>query len=224
VLGCLVLNYTRFFFVGRGILSFFAGGLSFMLFAYVQKRRLASRFFVIAAMVLVVGGIAAFLANESLAYDLYRHFLGTRCVLFGHDVIGFALLKLNTVSFRIPLALLGYPILIISLALIETSRGTLGKRLAFLGDMSYSTYLLHFPLQVVIVSFALYFQMDWSRFYAPGGMLLFLAVLLPLCWLSYHRFEKPAQSFLRKRMGTAKTGANATASRQRQEAGVENES
>ena len=39
-----------------------------------------------------------------------------------------------------------FPMTIMSLALIETQRGSLGKRFSFVGDISYSSYLLHFPL------------------------------------------------------------------------------
>ncbi len=68
-----------------------------------------------------------------------------------------------------------------------------------LGDVSYSTYLLHFPLQLLIVDAAAYygFQINFNR---PSIVLFFLAVLLLLSVLTYYYFERPVQYFIRRKL------------------------
>jgi peptidoglycan/LPS O-acetylase OafA/YrhL len=91
-----------------------------------------------------------------------------------------------------------FPLTILALALVETHRGTLGKRVSFLGDISYSCYMLHFPLQFLFFAVITSFTTDLSIFYAPWFMLLFFAALIALGLGSFHCFELPAQRFLRQ--------------------------
>lgn len=68
---------------------------------------------------------------------------------------------------------------------------------AWVGDISYASYLLHFPLQVV---FALVLDgLGFARevFYQPWVMLLFFAVLVHLSLACHRWFERPAQRYLR---------------------------
>ena len=72
----------------------------------------------------------------------------------------------------------------------------LGKA-SHLGNISFSVYLLHFPLQLVFVLVNKSFGGKPEIFYQPWMFLLFLGTLLPLGFLSYHAYERPAQTFLR---------------------------
>jgi peptidoglycan/LPS O-acetylase OafA/YrhL len=90
-----------------------------------------------------------------------------------------------------------YPLTLVTLALWESRRGHLGRRLAFLGNMTYSLYLLHFPLQFVFMSMCLRAGWGVSVFYSPWTMLLFMATLAPLSMACYHFFERPWQRRIR---------------------------
>ncbi|MBH3390246.1 acyltransferase [Pseudomonas putida] len=67
----------------------------------------------------------------------------------------------------------------------------------WVGDISYSSYLLHFPLQIV---FALVLdRLGFNReiFYQPWLMLSFFVVLIPMSLACHRWVERPAQRFLR---------------------------
>ena len=90
-----------------------------------------------------------------------------------------------------------FPLTILTLALIETRRGTLGRRISFVGDISYSSYLLHFPLQLSIATIAISIGVERSIFYSPIVIAGFFAVLLAVSYASFRYFERPAQRYIR---------------------------
>ena len=93
-----------------------------------------------------------------------------------------------------------FPATILSLALHQLNYGPLGKRLSLIGDISYSTYLLHFPLQLAIVIVWSKFDINHNWLYSLRFMLLFFTVLIFASTLSYHYFELPAQKWLRNKL------------------------
>jgi peptidoglycan/LPS O-acetylase OafA/YrhL len=92
-----------------------------------------------------------------------------------------------------------FPLTILLFAVMETYRGSLGRRLSFLGDISYSTYMIHFPLQMLFVAAALSFGFIQTLAYSKIVFCVFWSVLLPLSSLTYHLYEKPLQDALRGR-------------------------
>ncbi|HEY1613615.1 MAG TPA: acyltransferase [Rhizomicrobium sp.] len=92
------------------------------------------------------------------------------------------------------------PLTLAALALHEELWGGIYARLTFLGDISYSTYLIHFSMQLTLALVAL--RMGWTPWDFMSGwvMLAFYSVLIALGALSYYGFERPVQAALRKRM------------------------
>lgn len=74
------------------------------------------------------------------------------------------------------------------------------RSLGWLGDLSYSSYLLHFPLQIIfaLVADGLGYMRD--VFYGLPAMLLFFALLLPVSLASHRMLERPMQIWLRQRL------------------------
>lgn len=68
------------------------------------------------------------------------------------------------------------------------------RHCAFLGNATYSSYLLHFPLQLLIV--VVVDSMGWGRsiFYSPISFLAFLSLVIGLSLLVHRHFEMPAQN------------------------------
>lgn len=90
-----------------------------------------------------------------------------------------------------------FPAVIMMLAAMQQSRDELGKQIRILGDITYSTYLMHFPLQLslLLAAKAGFVAIDYS---APGALVMFLALLIAISVPTYYLFEKGAQAYLRQ--------------------------
>lgn len=92
-----------------------------------------------------------------------------------------------------------YPLLVAALAALGWRWQGLARHWSWLGDISYASYLTHFPLQIL---FAMGFDaLGFPRtvFYQGWVMLLFFAALIPLSLLTHRWLERPAQHYLRRR-------------------------
>ncbi|MCX7320498.1 MAG: acyltransferase [Hyphomicrobiales bacterium] len=92
-----------------------------------------------------------------------------------------------------------FPGLIIALVIYEDVLHPVTSRLEWLGNISYSSYLLHFPLQLALVTMAAWqgWQIDYR---SPVTLLTFLIVLITLSLWSFAWFERPAMNALRRRL------------------------
>ena len=76
--------------------------------------------------------------------------------------------------------------------------------LQWLGDISYSVYLLQFPLMLLVIGSLPYFGISWNGPYslhipywqAAICCILFLTVLLGISALSYHYIERPFRNLI----------------------------
>lgn len=73
-------------------------------------------------------------------------------------------------------------------------------KVAPLADTTYSSYLIHFPIQLAAVT--LTDRLGWSRtvYDNPLVLIAFLAAVFGSGWVIFHRFERPTQDWLRARM------------------------
>lgn len=157
--------------IGRGVIGFFMGGVAFAAWQRWQGKGV-SRWLTAAA---VAGWIA-------LAAMLY---LDSPWLAGGEGNAGF-LIVFDTLL---------CPVTVLAVALNEAERGPAKLPLETLGDISYATYLIHFPLQLGLALSGL-----TSAFFMQGWvMLAFYAVLIALGLLSYRGFERPMQRLLRAR-------------------------
>lgn len=100
--------------------------------------------------------------------------------------------------------LAGTPLAIYALLRWLRPRGAAPARLlATLGNLTYSSYLLHFPLQVAI-ALACAALGRAIPLYSRGLFLGFVGGAFGLAYVSYRYFERPAQDALRRRYGAAR--------------------
>lgn len=162
----------------RGIRSFFTGGCTYFLFTQLRASRHSQGW----ARVFSIGTPLLWLV--SLAF-----------FVFGIDVDSIPGV------WRIPFSeVFLFPSTILCLALSESRGGRWGSKLSFLGDISYSCYLLHFPLQIAFAIAALKLGADPAIFQNPLTLIVFFAVLVLVSHASFRWLEVPVQQYLRRRM------------------------
>lgn len=181
--------------VGRGIGAFFFGGCMF--FAY--EAIISSNSFRATTRFVVSGTAWAWLIT--LAFPFLKietsPLLAASFTTFQPDFSLYIQWGYDRILMMWPFIVL-FPLTILSLVLIETRTGTLGKRLSFLGDISYAVYLIHFPLQFLFYVIVTTFTSDLSIYYKPWFMIFFFIILILVSLFSYRFYEKPTQIYLRK--------------------------
>ena len=71
--------------------------------------------------------------------------------------------------------------------------------LTFLGDMTYSSYMVHFPLQVVVVMLLENLGIPMpALFFSPIFFLAYLLAVFVIARIMFRGFERPAQDWLRR--------------------------
>ena len=93
--------------------------------------------------------------------------------------------------------LLVCPLSLVALALHEEVFKAQYSRLSYLGDISYSTYMVHFPMQLTLALLALRFGWKPMDFQTGLAMILFYGAMIGLGALSYTYFERPMQALIR---------------------------
>lgn len=177
-MGYLLLTHDEH--IARGVIGFFMGGAMFSLWRRFQGHR----------------NIA--IAARTLTWTVLAGWLGLYALLYGDDPW---LAHGEGNYFFLTLFDFGLcPLTVLALALRESAGRRTFAWLGFLGDISYSTYLIHFPLQLALAVLATRFALAPADFMHAWVMLAFFAVLIGLGALSYAYIEKPAQTWLRSRL------------------------
>ncbi|MBF0101643.1 MAG: acyltransferase [Desulfobacterales bacterium] len=92
-----------------------------------------------------------------------------------------------------------FPATVCSLALAEIVGDLNLRPISWVGDITYSSYLLHFPLQLVFGLALSYGAISSSTFNKPIFLLIFFSLLISLSYLTFIYFERPMQRVIRER-------------------------
>ncbi|SEL24993.1 acyltransferase family protein [Parapedobacter koreensis] len=154
------LRFTQFYSIGTGMLSFFAGGIAFFIYSFLYKRYSFRTNWILIVCMLTI----------SLVYIIYIRYLAKQ--------------QLPFYFFELYM----FPVIVICISLIESLLGSgLGRKFAFIGDISYSSYLIHFPLQLIFVLVIESFSLNQKIFYLPRTLITFYIVLIALSFFSLLR-------------------------------------
>lgn len=165
-------------FMGRGIGSFFIGGAVYIVYTYLTRLNSARVTFLLFSV--MVGLWAFWIVALHTDWAFLSSYLHKRIPRY------------------FPVVFL-FPLTIVVLAMLEPYIGNLKKRLAILGDISYSLYLLHFPLQLSVAVIVSAIGVPLNIMYSSVAFILFFAVLIPLAYFCYHYFERPCQQWIRSK-------------------------
>jgi peptidoglycan/LPS O-acetylase OafA/YrhL len=93
--------------------------------------------------------------------------------------------------------LIEFPALVMALAAVQYRSCYLGRQIRILGDITYSTYLTHFPIQLALLLAAKVglISIDYN---ATSAFIMFFVLLIAISIPTYYFFEMKAQNYLRK--------------------------
>ena len=165
--------------LGRGIGSFFLGGCIYCVYSSVLATKKSEQILRI-VIILTAGFWIA---------EIYASFNN------------FPLGKLFS-------AIILFPSTILTLALIETRQKEFGKRLSVLGDISYSSYLWHFPLQLFFFEASKLLGANINIFNSPIMLVAFFSLLLLISFFSHRYIEMPVQRYIQSWWTTLRGSGN----------------
>ncbi|VXB47358.1 acyltransferase family protein [Pseudomonas sp. 8O] len=191
--------------LGRGITSFFAGGVAF--YCYDWLRQSAPNVRLVLSLWLITAVSWVFLVFTFKSGQPSPAIVDFFSSVLPRQVFDLLVLVVTKFTFYVVTVFM-FPMAIVSIALIETFRGGLGRRVSFLGHLSYSSYLIHFPLQLFFAVCSVWLGVGGEFFYTEYSIIIFMAALIPMCFASYYYFEVPMQSYIRQKLSPRKISSS----------------
>jgi peptidoglycan/LPS O-acetylase OafA/YrhL len=184
-------------FIARGLMGFFLGGLALQATEAIMARADAK------AISIAIAWFAILMWGFVFASFYVGAFADTASWLAARAPLGISHWGADDVYefFLCGFIFVVSPLTIMALALDEQVVGGRYAGLSFLGDISYSTYMIHFPMQLALALAALRFGWMPKAFQSVGVLAAFYVVLIALGLVSYRGFERPMQRLIRKASG-----------------------
>ncbi|MET1079416.1 MAG: acyltransferase [Pseudomonas sp.] len=173
--------------IGRGLFAFFLGGGVYFAYHWLLAGGKQQQW----ARPLLAACLGAWLlALLEFEFSVLQPYLEPLCALAGNLPVE----RVTTIAVTGGLL----PLTILTLAVNEHAGQGAWKRFAWLGEISYASYLLHFPLQLVFFAAFASLRPDRAAFYSPLLWCGFFATLVLLALFVHRRIERPLQHWLRR--------------------------
>lgn len=91
-----------------------------------------------------------------------------------------------------------FPFTLCSIILTEIGYKVTLRKLGWIGDITYSTYLLHFPLQLVFAIMVNKKIIEIDFYQNALYLFLFYLILIPVSYLTFRKFERLLQRVIRE--------------------------
>jgi peptidoglycan/LPS O-acetylase OafA/YrhL len=160
-----------------------------------------------------IGGLAAMARRAVMSARFRSAFEGTAWLaVFVLPLLAWSVMRDQIGLLDYQLLLAYTPILLFCLSREFVVPVAIQKLVEAAGNMTYSSYLLHFPIQIMI---GLGFAMAGAPipFYEPSFFAIFIATTLLASYVTYRYFEAPAQSLIRSLLLRPRGAVSASALR-----------
>ena len=188
-----ILIYGGFFCVVRALGSNVFAAITVSVLAWFIFRssignQLISENVFECATLFFTGGVACWLSKHRYAIAL------AACAL----AIALGLLAAGIVESHFGAAIFLAPCVVLAFVWLGQSKmGVVMRPFASLGNATYSSYLIHFPIQLAVVITTDALGLSRSLFASPVAFLAYLATVTASALLVYRLFEAPAQNRIR---------------------------
>lgn len=160
-----------------GLFLFFYGGVIYYLikiiFRYLNQNKKKIFFILISINFLVISG-----AIDNFFLDLQMKIQGN----YGGNIM-------------LSLYFIKFPLIIINLTVIQIFFKNLGKKTQIFGDISYTVYLMHFPIQIIFhIINKNFLELNYN---SNLTFIFFIMIVFVTSFITYKFFELPAKKFIR---------------------------
>lgn len=194
-----IMVYIFFFitlkYIGRSILINF---LIIFICVFIQISEILHYPIVLNCLSLFYAGGIAAIIFKNLKNKKYNKFINI-FLIFLIIAIPFCIhfFKLYTLDYWLVIAMLIYvPIILFIFSQDFIKNKFICNIIKIFGNMTYSSYLIHFPLQFSIILILSYLDIN-IPFYSNYFLLFYLGLVLSISYLIYYYFELPIQNKIR---------------------------
>ncbi len=163
-----------------GIILFYLGGSTYYLCNIIKKNLSSKKYLILIGILLF-----DFVIFGRFLNNFFLDFQSTFDYLFGKRLM-------------ILLFFIKFPLIIINLDIIQFYFKNLGKKLIILGDLSYTIYLIHVPLQISIMFINnIVFDIPFND---PFFFIFYFILIFAISFFIFKYFEHPCKNIIRKKL------------------------